>query len=527
MTEHLALELKVGSVDDAGTFEGIASVFGELDGLGDQVAPGAFKKSLAAHKRAGRQPLMLWSHDLAQPIGRWTDIKETSEGLTVKGKLLLDVARAREVYAMLRERVADGLSIGFRTVDSVRTKTGRLLKEIDLAEISVVSLPALASARVLSVKGDAMSLDVSLPDDAAPAVIELPPEVLERITTAETKAAELAAKVDRLETKLARPSARVETRDDGEVERKAFNSYLRRGWDGIADMERKVLSAGVLGSPSADGFALVPQTFLQEILKNLVLLSPMRQVARVQNVGGGGPVLIPRRVSTLSAAWVDELASHNTSEPTYDQVSVPLFEARVTSEISNQLLEDAAFDMGAELARDFAEQFAFLEGQAFVAGTGTGQPQGFTTAATFPVTSVGALTGDILIDLYHSVATAYANVGTWLMNRNTMGAVRKLKAGGTNEYIWVDSIAVDDPPRILGRPVLEMPALANTGTGSPAPVSVAFGDWSQAYRIFDRVNLEVLRDPFTRARNSIVAFHARRRVGGALVKAEAVRGLSS
>jgi HK97 family phage prohead protease len=152
MSDHLDLELKIGAVDAAGEFEGVASVFGELDLMGDTVAPGAFRKSLATHKRVGRMPLMLWSHQLDQPIGRWTDIRETAQGLVVKGKLLLDVARAREVYAMLKEKVADGLSIGFRTVDSVRTKTGRLLKEIDLAEVSLVSLPALASARVTAVK---------------------------------------------------------------------------------------------------------------------------------------------------------------------------------------------------------------------------------------------------------------------------------------------------------------------------------------------------------------------------------------
>jgi HK97 family phage prohead protease len=153
MTEHLALRLEIkGEPTETGEFTGIASVFGELDQMGDTVAPGAFRKSLAAHQAKGRMPLMLWSHQLDQPIGKWTSIVETAEGLAVKGKLLLDVARAREVYAMLRERVADGLSIGFRTVYSIRTKTGRLLKEIDLAEISVVSLPALASARVTSVK---------------------------------------------------------------------------------------------------------------------------------------------------------------------------------------------------------------------------------------------------------------------------------------------------------------------------------------------------------------------------------------
>jgi HK97 family phage major capsid protein len=378
-----------------------------------------------------------------------------------------------------------------------------------------------------------MTLDISAPDDDAPDLSPDLQSLIDRVSAVETRAAdasavdEIAARLDRVETRLARPSVQIRNvPDDAELEHKAFNSFLRRGWDGMEDLERKVLSAGVGGSPSADGFALVPQNFLAEILKNLVQLSPMRQVGRVQSVSGGGPVLIPRRLSTLSAAWVEELAQHATSEPTYDQVSVGLFEMRVTSEISNQLLEDSAFDMSAELARDFAEQFAFLEGAAFVSGTGVGQPQGFLTAATFPTTTA-TIAGDSLIDLFHSVATPYANAGTWLMNRFTMGQVRKLKAGGTNEYIWTESIAVDDPPRILGRPVVEMPAMPNPGSGSPATASIAFGDFNQGYRIFDRTNLEVLRDPYTRARNSIVAFHARKRVGGSLVKAEAVRGLSA
>jgi HK97 family phage prohead protease len=149
---RLDLELRATSPAEDGTFEGVASVFGEVDMLGDAVAPGAFRKSLAAHRRAGRQPLLLWMHDIGAPIGRWLSITETAEGLKVKGKLTLATAKGREAYELLKERALDGLSIGFRTLQSARTKTGRMLQEVDLAEISLVALPALASARVTSVK---------------------------------------------------------------------------------------------------------------------------------------------------------------------------------------------------------------------------------------------------------------------------------------------------------------------------------------------------------------------------------------
>jgi HK97 family phage prohead protease len=152
MTERLDLEVKFSEPSELGEFTGVASVFGEVDLMGDTIAPGAFRKSLAEHKRKGRTPLLLWMHDITAPIGRWLDVRETAQGLAAKGRLILDTVRGREAYALLRERALDGLSIGFRTIKSVRTKTGRLLQEVQLEEISLVALPALASARVTSVK---------------------------------------------------------------------------------------------------------------------------------------------------------------------------------------------------------------------------------------------------------------------------------------------------------------------------------------------------------------------------------------
>ena len=111
------------------------------------------------------------------------------------------------------------------------------------------------------------------------------------------------------------------------------------------------------------------------------------------------------------------------------------------------------------------------------------------------------------------------------MRRETIAGVRKLRSDPNGPYIWVDSIAPGTPASLMGRPVVEMPDMQAVG-GSPAETVIAFGDWNRAYRIFDRVGLEVLRDPYSLARNSIVTFHARRRVGGALVDGAAVKGLS-
>ncbi len=143
---------QVADVDEAGAFEGYASLFGAEDLGRDLVQRGAFRASLA--KRGASQVRMLFQHDPADPIGSWEDIREDERGLYVRGRLTLEVARAREVHALMKAGALDGLSIGFHTVKAVRdAKTGlRHLKEIDLWEISIVTFPMQPGARVSAVK---------------------------------------------------------------------------------------------------------------------------------------------------------------------------------------------------------------------------------------------------------------------------------------------------------------------------------------------------------------------------------------
>ena len=110
------------------------------------------------------------------------------------------------------------------------------------------------------------------------------------------------------------------------------------------------------------------------------------------------------------------------------------------------------------------------------------------------------------------------------MRRETIGSIRKLKATGTGNYLWTESLQPGNPPSILGRPVVEMPDLQ--AAGSPADTLIAFGDWNRAYRIFDRVGLEVLRDPYTKARNSIVSSTPDAGSAARWSMAQAVKGLS-
>ena len=144
-----AVEVKDGAV-----IEGYASLFGETDQGGDIVGKGAYAASLQALDAEGRKVKMLWQHDPSQPIGVWDEVREDARGLYVKGRLLYATQKGREAIALIGAGAIDGLSIGYRTVKASKSDTGqRLLRELELWEVSLVTFPMLPSARVAA-KGE-------------------------------------------------------------------------------------------------------------------------------------------------------------------------------------------------------------------------------------------------------------------------------------------------------------------------------------------------------------------------------------
>lgn len=146
---------EVKSVKKDGTFEGYASVFGELDSYRDIVMPGAFAKSLREDFRAkNRSVPMLWQHNSYAPIGIYPTINEDDVGLFVKGSCNMEVQQGREAHALMDQGALSGLSIGYTTVTSEWDEKAltRKLIEVNLWEVSPVTFPAGDSARINSVK---------------------------------------------------------------------------------------------------------------------------------------------------------------------------------------------------------------------------------------------------------------------------------------------------------------------------------------------------------------------------------------
>ena len=149
-----AFKLDLKALDDSGTFEGYAAVFGNVDAYGDVIEKGAFKRTLDHWKSSGKPIPILWQHDPGEPIGATIEASEDDHGLRVKGQLVLDTARAREAHALLKAGVLGGLSIGYTTVKDEwdRENDTRILKEVRLWEYSLVTWPANEQAIVTGVK---------------------------------------------------------------------------------------------------------------------------------------------------------------------------------------------------------------------------------------------------------------------------------------------------------------------------------------------------------------------------------------
>jgi HK97 family phage major capsid protein len=240
-------------------------------------------------------------------------------------------------------------------------------------------------------------------------------------------------------------------------------------------------------------------------------------------------VIIPKRIGRPTGSWVGEIETRPGTESTYGQAEVPIDEMACYVDVSNRLLEDAAVNITAEVSSDVAEEFGRMEGAAFVSGNGVKKPLGFMSDANvaFSISGSAAAISDAdggvdgLIDLMYALHPFYRSRGVFLANGTTIGKLRKLKDSDKN-YIWQPSVQAGQPDTLLGRPIIEAPDMPDIAAGE---YPLVFGDFASAYRIFDRVGLSILRDPYSLATTGCTRFHARKRVGGRLIRPEAIRKL--
>lgn len=366
------------------------------------------------------------------------------------------------------------------------------------------------------------------PVDAVTAALdELTKSVDDRLKAIETKSANVAdagelsevkATLAKIEAKLSRPGIITDRKADaGEIERKAFASYLRHGNAASAD-ELKALT---VSTDTAGGY-FAPQEVSAEFIRDLVEFSPIRALATVRTTGAPS-VTYPKRTGITNAKWKGENQPSEGSEPSFGQAEIVIREMTTHVDISNQLLADGPQAL-AEVNLALAEDFGVKEGTAFLHGDGVLAPAGIMKDAGVQHTLNGdptELSADALISLMYDLPAAYRQRGTWIMNSRVLATIRKIKDGAGN-YLWQPAYSASTPEMILGRPVVEAVDMPDAGADA---FPILFGDFATAYRIVDRLALSTFSNPYLLATEGMTRIHATRRVGAGVVQAKALRKL--
>ncbi len=341
---------------------------------------------------------------------------------------------------------------------------------------------------------------------------------------------------------------RAEYQSKGKVAPQAFDAegytHYKSGFfkmmsgtnaDSLTTDERKALSAG----SDPDGGYLLPESTVGRTVAKIFEQSTMRQLANVQQISTDKLEGIVDN-NEASAGWVSELgARSDTSTPQLGQYEIQAHEMYAMPKISQKLIDDASMDVEGWLSMKVADKFARVEGAGFTTGTGAGQPRGlfaYTTAATSDDTRAwgtfehvktgtnggfnATTKGDVLFDLIGAFKPAYLQRGQFLMRREMRTAIRKLKGATSDLYLWEPGLQAGAPDRLLGYPVRVdqyVPAMATDS------LSLALGDFREAYTIVDRIGIRTLRDPYTA--KPYVCYYSTKRCGAGAVNYEAVKFL--
>lgn len=352
---------------------------------------------------------------------------------------------------------------------------------------------------------------------------------------------EMKALIEKVEVALNRP--RRPSGEEAKIELKALvNQWARgaikaytMGEANLLDAERKALAdareeykALAITDDTGGGY-LAPIEYVRDIIKSVTLFSPVRQLATVRPTANKA-IDYPKRTGQFAARRTTEQGARTeTTGLKYGMVEIPAPEMYAEIDISQQNLEDSAFDLEAELNSESSLQFAVKEGAEFVSGTGIGECEGILTNGDVVIVSSGSSAtikdangqADGMLDLKHAIKTAYARNAVWALNRTVLGSVRKIK-DSQNRYIWMPGIAQGAPNTIDGDPYVEVPDMPNEGSNA---FPIAYGDFKRGYVLVDRIAMQLLRDPYTQATSGNIRFLFRRRVGGKVVLGEAIAKL--
>ena len=316
-------------------------------------------------------------------------------------------------------------------------------------------------------------------------------------------------------------AAKVDTKTgrDSEAYKNAFWNATRTR-DGITHEVRNALQVGV----DSEGGYLVPDEFEHTLVQSLGKKRIIREHAYVFQTNSGSHK-IPVVTNKGSASWIDEEGGIPEGDDTFGQQTIGAHKVGTIIKVSEELLNDSAFDLEGYFSAEFARRIGNKEEDAFFNGDGTGKPLGVLAdkgGAEVGVTaaSATAVTAEEIISLFYSLEAPYRENAIWVFNDATMAAIRKLK-GNDGQFLWQKALHEGDHETLLGKPVFTSPFMPEMKAGTKP---VLFGDFN-FYWIGDRQGVTFKRLNERYADTGQIGFLATKRVDAKLVLPEAVKCL--
>ena len=297
-------------------------------------------------------------------------------------------------------------------------------------------------------------------------------------------------------------------------------AYKNAVLDALRSNFRRISNVLTEGVDTQGGY-LVPEEYDSRLIDVLTEECIMRKLGHTITTSGEHKINIAG--NKPAAAWIEEGEALTFGDATFDQIILDAHKLHVAIKVTEELLYDNAFGLENYIITQFGKALANAEEDAFLNGTGVGQPLGLLAAdggAEIGVTTAAAddITYDEIVDLVYSLKRPYRKNASFLCNDQTLAALRKLK-DLNGRPLWQESLQAGEPGRILGYPVHTSPYFPVMTAGLPA---IAFGDYNY-YNIGDRGtrSFAELKELF--AGNGMVGFVAKERVDGKLVLPEAVK----
>ena len=305
---------------------------------------------------------------------------------------------------------------------------------------------------------------------------------------------------------------------------RASDSYSKAFWNQMRSSNVHEFRNELRVGSDTDGGYLVPDTFEKTLVNALNDTLHFRKLAHTFRSASGAHK-IPVVTSHATASWVDEATEIPETTETFGQKTIGAHKLSALIKVSEELLNDSAFDLEAHFRDEFVTRMAETEEAAFINGDGNGKPYGIlhdTEGAEVGITtaSATAITADELINLFYSLRAPYRHKAVWLLNDATIAQLRLLK-DNNGQYIWQPGLKDGEPDRLLGRPVHTSPYMPTVTAGAKA---IAFGDFKN-YWIGDREGISFRRLSELYATKGQVGFLAIKRLDGRTILPEGIKVL--